>query len=108
MKRICLAAMVFLIFDFGTLAFSQENSPHFFGKLVKPQVFFQKTEPMEFFMPEEPDVFEKIKDSAKRLFGKRLKFNFFFNKGSIEKFSFFDKIDRIRIEIEIVFRDENK
>lgn len=112
MKRISLVLFVCFFFGLGSFALAQENSPHFFGKNVRPEAFFQKTEPMEFhlyFYDNDPEtMFEKIEKSVKRLLGRKLEFSFFLNKRLVEKFYFFNGLERVELEIRLVFKDENK
>lgn len=113
MKRISLVLLVCLFFGFSNFALAQENSPHFFGKNVRPEAFFQEVEPMEFYFFFYDDnhpqtMFEKIEKSVESLFGKRLKFSFFSNNNLAKKFPLLSKVERINIEIELVFKDENK
>ena len=61
-----------------------------------------------FYDNDSQTLFERIEKSAKRLFGRKLEFSFFLNNDLAKKFSLLGKVDRIHIEIEIIFKDEKK
>lgn len=112
MKRISLVLSVCFFFGFGNFVLAQENSPHFFGKNTRPEAFFQEVEPMEFHLlyfcdNDSETLFERIEKSAKRLFSRKLEFSFFLNNDLAKKFTLLGKVERIRIEIDIIFKEED-
>lgn len=110
-KGISLVVLVCLFFSFGTFALAEEDSPHFFGKLVKPKGFFERIEPSR-LSPNDDflDLFKKIEKSAKRLFGKKLNLSFFLNNNPVGRLFSLSGIKRIHvnIEVDVVFKDENE
>ena len=110
-KGISLVALSCLFFSFGDVALAEEDSPHFFGKLVKPKDFFQRIEPIRLYHADDfLDLLERIEKSAKRLFGEKLNLSFFLSNNPVKKLFFPSGVKRIhvKIEVDVVFKDGNK
>lgn len=111
-KGISLVALACLFFGSGELALAKKNSPHFFRKIARPEASFQRAGSTGFFPASDfPNLFEELERPAKRLFGKKLDFSFFLNNIiPVKRLFSLSGVKRIRvnIEVDIVFKDENK
>jgi hypothetical protein len=107
-KGISLIALTCLFFSLSGFALAEENSPHFFGKSLRPRASLQKVgSPVSEF----PKFFEKTERPAKRLFGKKLDLSSLLESFiPVKKIFFLSGVKRIHInlDVDIVFKDENR
>lgn len=111
MKGISLVMLACLFFSFGNFALAEEDSPHFFRKLVKPGAHFREIKPSRLSPADDfLNLFRKIEKSAKRLFGKKLNLSFFLNNNPVGRLFSLSGVKRIHvnIEVDVVFKDENR